>query len=40
MNLFLADLLGTTWFIALASCLSFIAGCVMADKIKNWVYGK
>jgi hypothetical protein len=38
MNLFLADMLGTTWFIGLAMGISFIAGISMANKIKNWIF--
>ena len=40
MNLFLADMLGTTWFILLTCGLSFVAGIALADRIKSILFGR
>jgi hypothetical protein len=40
MNYFLADMLGTTWFILLTCGISFVAGIALASKIKAVMFGR
>ena len=40
MNLFLADMLGTTWFILMSCGISFVAGIALSNKIKKIIFGR